>query len=398
MTDTTGKTAAPRFAGQPIRYGFFHLIRAWPPQDERGSPAHCWPLLEPLQIGRQTGTCVEPGNDDPAMSRRHLVVAQKGSVAMVRDLGSSNGTFVNGKQVASAYVLPGNVIRAGNSLFLVLREPPLCRGDGFTCLVGSNAELADTLLLASRAAAEKERTILLLGETGTGKDVLARCLHDSAGTAGPFVHVNCAELADSLFESRLFGAVKGSYTDSVGVTGFAAAATGGTLYLDEIGELPDAAQAKLLVFSESRRFYPVGLETPKIFRGRIVAATNRVDPDRRIPTGLRLDLRQRLSETVLYLPPLRERREDIVPLTAWFLNRDGRSLEDLSASTVELMLTYSWPGNVRELHRVLSRSVLECSAGRRSLADLIATYLTREVETVASDRIPGSGVRAFERS
>jgi DNA-binding NtrC family response regulator len=207
-------------------------------------------------------------------------------------------------------------------------------------------------------AADSDATVLILGETGTGKEVVARALHEH-GTrkASPFVAVNCAAIPAELLESELFGHVKGSFTgatiDRIGAFREAAA---GTLFLDEIGDMPIAMQSKILRAIEERRVMPVGGK-PCRFDARLVAATHRDLPSLVASGEFREDLYYRLNVVPIVLPPLRERREDIVPLAEHFLRDEARhgALKRLSGSAATLLSKHSWPGNVRELRNVIAR-------------------------------------------
>jgi len=211
--------------------------------------------------------------------------------------------------------------------------------------------------------------ILIEGESGTGKTLLARLVHESGGRRrAPFIVVDCTNLHESLFESKLFGHLRGSFTGAVSDSvGLVEQADGGTLFLDEVGEMPVEIQARLLYTIEERRFRPVGSRVERESDFRVIAATNR-DLDEMLEDGtLRRDLYHRLAGYRVALPPLRERREDIHPLTELHLEnlaaRHGRR-KTLRLELWEALLRYDWPGNVRELHTVLSRGY-HLSEGRR---------------------------------
>ena len=217
---------------------------------------------------------------------------------------------------------------------------------------------------SARALGRNRSTVLLCGETGTGKEVVARAIHchgAGAKEAGPFVPVNCAALSASLFESELFGHVKGAYTGAhVETLGFYRAADGGTLFLDEVLEIESDLQAKLLRVIEDKGVTPVGSDVPYPVDVRLIAATNR-DLDKALADGsLRPDLFYRLNVVTLYLPPLRDRKEDIPLFVDHFL---GKSAEEygverlgVSPAARRLMCEYAWPGNVRELRAAIERA------------------------------------------
>ncbi|MGC8792978.1 MAG: sigma-54 interaction domain-containing protein [Bryobacteraceae bacterium] len=211
--------------------------------------------------------------------------------------------------------------------------------------------------------------VLLLGETGTGKEVVARLIH-AAGGQGNFVPVDCSAMSPALLESELFGHVKGAFTGAASnKTGLLELAHGGTAFFDEIGELPAEMQVKLLRVLQDRRIRPVGSLEWRQADFRIIAATNR-DLAAEVERGrFRRDLYYRLNVVTLRLPPLRERREDIPALIAHFLARHGGDRR-LSPELEQAMLSYPWPGNVRELENCIERLVALNSGPVLHLADL----------------------------
>jgi len=198
--------------------------------------------------------------------------------------------------------------------------------------------------------------VLLLGETGTGKEVVARSVHN-VNPVGPFVTIDCSSLVGPLMESELFGHVKGAFTGAVGQkTGLIEMANGGTAFFDEIGELPLDLQAKLLRVLQEKEFRPVGSLMQRRSDFRVIAATNR-DLAKEVEKGtFRRDLFYRLNVVNLRLAPLRDRKEDIPALLAHFLRRYGRN-HTLTQETLEAMLSYDWPGNVRELENSIQHMV-----------------------------------------
>lgn len=229
-------------------------------------------------------------------------------------------------------------------------------------LVARSPAMRKVLEMARRAA-RTDSTVLLTGETGTGKSALAHLVHaSSARRSEPFLQLNCATLPPGLAESELFGARRGAFTDArEDRAGVFAAAGAGTLFLDEVGELSLEVQAKLLQALETGKVRPLGASAEVTVRARVVAATNRPLEELLREGRFRPDLYYRLNVIRLEVPPLRERREDIVPLVDFFLGRLGgvqvREVLGVSAAAMRRLVGYAWPGNVRELANLLERAV-----------------------------------------
>ena len=232
-----------------------------------------------------------------------------------------------------------------------------------TGIVGSSPILKRLLELVERVA-PRDTTVLITGESGTGKELIARALHQKSSRHDrPFIAVNCAALSESLFESELFGHEKGAFTGAISLKrGRFELAQGGTIFLDEVGELASGLQAKLLRVSQQREFERVGGTQAHALDIRVVAATNR-DLTEDVGEGrFREDLYHRLNVVTLDSPPLRERKEDIPALANYFLQRSAerckRQVRGLAPETEEVILQYSWPGNVRELENAMERAVV----------------------------------------
>jgi DNA-binding NtrC family response regulator len=220
-------------------------------------------------------------------------------------------------------------------------------------------------LAAARQVAASDATVLLLGESGTGKSQLARFVHfQSRRAAGPLVEVHCAALPETLLEGELFGHERGAFTGaSHRRAGHLAAADGGTLFLDEIGEITGATQVKLLRFLQDRSFVPLGATAERTVDARVVAATN-ADLEAAVRAGrFREDLWYRLDVFAIRVPPLRERREDVVPIALRYLASRGIPAEALTPGARDRLLAHHWPGNVRELENVLERASILAGEG-----------------------------------
>jgi two-component system NtrC family response regulator len=230
-------------------------------------------------------------------------------------------------------------------------------------IVGRSRVMQELIRQAERVA-ETKSTVFILGETGTGKELLARAIHNrSAQRHMPLIKVNCAAIPDTLLESELFGHVRGAFTGAANnKKGKFALADGGTIFLDEIGTMSTPLQAKLLRVLQEREFEPLGAERTQRVDVRVIAATNR-DVKRLVEEGKFLeDLFYRLNVIPFVLPPLRDRREDVPALAEHFLRkhaqRTGRRVDGLSDAALERLITYDWPGNVRELENTLERAVV----------------------------------------
>jgi transcriptional regulator with PAS, ATPase and Fis domain len=228
-------------------------------------------------------------------------------------------------------------------------------------LIGESSAVV-TLKTAARAIALRRSTVLLTGETGSGKEMLARYIHRHSTRANkPFIPVDCSTFSETLFESQLFGHVKGAFTGAVRDTlGFVRAADGGTLFLDEVGELTPSLQSKFLRVLQERCVVPVGDSIAIPVDLRVICATNRDLRHMTTDGTFRQDLYFRLNVLPMLVPPLRDRTDDIVPLANFFLARqaelDGQSPKTLSEQGAESLVRYAWPGNIRELFNVLEHA------------------------------------------
>jgi two-component system, NtrC family, response regulator AtoC len=341
-----------------------------------------------MTVGRSADNGVRV--DDPSVSRHHLRLYVGESVE-AEDLGSANGTVLLRTNTASGEdgndatggstaalgpgrrvrLSTGDVLRVGQ-VVLVLQAKgrsslvPRAGGSPGPVVIHPEMKRAHDLL---RRAAATEICVLLLGETGVGKEVLAETVHRySMRSKLPFLKLNCAALTDSLLESELFGHERGAFTGAHGAkAGLLESTDGGTVFLDEIGELSPGTQAKLLRVLEERAVLRVGATKPRKIDVRFVTATNR-DLAQRVQAGLfRSDLYYRISGLVVRIPPLRQRRVEIEPLARYFLqqfaSRGGQPEPRLTRGALELLNAYDWPGNVRELRNAMERAVLLATQG-----------------------------------
>lgn len=262
--------------------------------------------------------------------------------------------------------------------------------DPFAKIKGSTAQLQHVLQLAHKVA-KTDATVLITGESGVGKELFARAIHQTSNRAQhPFVPVNCGAIPSTLFESELFGYEKGAFTGAVheGKPGKVEMADGGTLFLDEIAELTLDMQVKLLRFLQEQEVYRIGATHPRNVDVRIIAATNRVLEQRVAEGSFREDLFYRLNVVSLNIPALRERKEDIPQLTDIFLREFAlkyrKSIPVLDPAVLATFTQYSWPGNIRQLRNVLERLVILNEREQISLADLPPALTENRTESVLS--------------
>jgi DNA-binding NtrC family response regulator len=310
---------------------------------------------------------------DPRMSARHARIVREGSAFVLEDEGSTNGTRVDGERIGRVRLDDGALIELGSTSFVLrtaLPTPPRDAAfvDGAT-LVGREPGLSTLMPEQARRIAGLARIamsevpILLLGESGSGKEVLARAIHAISGRRGAFVPVNCGALPETLVEAQLFGHGKGAFSGAVrDEPGLVRASDGGTLFLDEIGDLPRTSQAALLRVLQEREVLPVGATKPVRVDLRVVAATHRrVDQLQGGDGEFRADLYARLAGLTFDLLPLRERREDLGLLVAGILRKIAPARVDrlaFSAAFATALLRHDWPLNVRELAQALGVAIV----------------------------------------
>jgi DNA-binding NtrC family response regulator len=300
--------------------------------------------------------------DDVTVSRKHVSVVPCEAGFEVNDLGSRNGTWLDGAKIARATVPPGSTLRVGTSLVQLLpaEEPvdiPPSTATAFGAMLGSSEPMRRVFSVLERASLS-DAPVLLLGESGTGKELAARAIHDASGRKdAAFVVFDCGAASESLVESTLFGHKRGAFTGAhADHPGAFALAHGGTLFLDEIGDLPLAMQPKLLRMLERGEITPLGARKSETYDVRFVAATHRDLPAEVARGSFRADLYYRLAVVEVLLPPLRQRRTDIPEIVRAMLRSHGASDAGVEGPSLDRLLGYGWPGNVRELRNVIARA------------------------------------------
>jgi two-component system, NtrC family, response regulator AtoC len=354
------------------------------PSSENGKVEHVLERGRSCVIGRSEDCEVHVA--EPSISRQHvrLSYSMAGTI-LVEDLGSANGTRVGARILAAGEtgeLVQGDVLEIG-AVFVVVDRVGL-HGGRAVAQVGrertatrqpaSNMEALHALVAR---VAKSTLSVLVLGETGAGKEVLAERLHELSPRAGrPLLRLNCAALSEQLLESELFGHERGAFTGAVqSKIGLLETAHTGTIFLDEVGELPLSLQAKLLRVLEDRKVLRVGALKPKEIDVRFVAATNR-DLLAEIAAGrFRQDLYFRLNGISVFIPPLRERIGEIVPLAEKFAAAAAKAQGRTDAPTFSMrarlaLETFPWPGNVRELKNVIERAVVLSENDELDVADL----------------------------
>jgi DNA-binding NtrC family response regulator len=343
--------------------------------------APSWPQLEPaypfVRPVMTAGTA--PGLDIVvpvrAVSERHACFMKTATGWRVADTQSRNGVLVNGQRVSEHALSPGDQVRLGDALFgFVERDADAYqryridgarRGESAegslarsTCPIVGGRQM-DALVRDIERVGPAVLPVVLVGETGTGKEVFANFLHTKSRRRGPFHAVNCAAIPQNLAEGELFGWVRGAFSGAVSDNpGHLRAADGGTLFLDEVAELSLELQAKLLRAIQFKQVTPLGSQAVKSFDVRFVCAAQEPLEGRVAAGRFRADLYARLKGFVLRIPPLRERKEDIFFLVRTFLGRSGRAGLQPTMGAMTALLEYSYPMNVRELETAIERAVL----------------------------------------
>ena len=380
MSDVTRSAVTQVEAGSLLRLRQARLVVLEGP--DRGAERLLGDV--PLVVGR------EPGLDlalrDPSVSRRHLVIEPRERGYRVRDLGSRGGTWMGERRIGDADLAAGDRVRAGETLLgfeaavTELPAPPSAAGR-FEGILGESPVMRRLFGLLEKVA-PLDLSVLLLGESGTGKEGLARALHARSHRAGhAYEVVDCTLLAGDHLRSELFGHTRGAFTGATADReGAFVRAAGGTVFLDELGELPLDLQPSLLRVLEQGEVRPLGCDQVRTVSVRVVAATSRDLPAMIDAGTFREDLFYRLSGVTLEVPPLRERGHDVVLLAEAWLPPGKR----LSRWAREALAAYPWPGNVRQLQHVLQR------AGALAAGELV------EPVDLGLERAPAAAPAALE--
>jgi transcriptional regulator with PAS, ATPase and Fis domain len=344
-----------------------------------------------------------------ALSMAHARLVRTGAEWVIEDAGSTNGTYVNGERVERSAIVDGDVVTAGRAVFLLAGSrmmPTDARADvdmtdapdtpGHRTL---DPELAVQLEALDRLA-RSGLAILVRGETGTGKELLARAVHDRSGRAGAFVAVNCGAIPASLVESTLFGHMRGAFSGALrDEPGLFRAADGGTLFLDEVGDLPAPSQAALLRVLQEREVMPVGATRAVPVELGVVAATHQPLEELVARGAFRQDLLARLAGFVVELPPLRERVLDLGVVVAQVLRKVAGERADavrITPAAAEALFRYRWPLNIRELEQSLARAF--ALAGDKPIDRVhLPLAVTSPVEEPVSSAIPTSRLSARDQ-
>lgn len=330
---------------------------------------------------------------DPAVSWRHLSFMQVAGRIMLTDRKSRNGTFIGDTRVKDAVVPLGAMINVGNSVLVVqprwhVREVPPSPARAFGNLLGESVAMREMFAIMERVA-PTDLTMLIEGESGTGKEVAARSIHENSLRANkPYVVFDCGAIPRELAESELFGHKKGSFSGATADRqGAFHRADGGTICLDEIGELPIDLQPKLLRVLETSEIRSVGSDSMKKVDVRVIAATNRDLRAEVRRERFRSDLLYRLEVVRINLPPLRKRPEDIPMLVHHILKDRIADESAIEGAPLNKLLAYSWEGNVRELRNMLMRAsalAQKPGAGLPKFSELIFNFAGGEVQPAAS--------------
>lgn len=328
---------------------------------------------------------------EPSVSQRHCSLVRTDNGAAVECLDCAASVLINGRPAQRGSLCPGDELAVGSTVFVLMNHAdpessginPPSQSDGRLALVG-NSSPANALHRSIEETAATPLNVLLMGETGTGKELVARSIHARSNRADkPIVTINCAAIPDNLFESEMFGHTRGAFTGANTVRqGLLQKANGGTLFLDEVGDLARENQARLLRVLEDGTYRPVGSDVERRVDIRVIAATNR-----HLDTAVfRQDLFHRLSGVIINVPPLRDRAEDIPLLAQHFLDQlaaaNPETARRLSEAAGDRLKNYAWPGNVRELRNCIEHAAFTARSD---------TICKKEIEALLVSRRDGRG-------
>jgi transcriptional regulator of acetoin/glycerol metabolism len=365
-TETTMTGVVPSLVGAARQPG---LVQIFPRTLQ--AAATCWPLRKSsITLGR--GAEADIQLDDPSVSRAHVQFELLDDGVRVTDLDSRHGTFVEASpaRAVAKKASFGSVIRVGRTLLLVVENvgpyalpPQRISGN----LLGTGRDVIGGPQLSeawqqARQVSPLSHPVLILGESGSGKEAIARLIHASRPEPGPFVALNIAAIPEGLFESELFGHVKGAFTGAVAANqGAFREASGGVLFLDEVADLRRDLQPKLLRAIDQMRVRPLGAKDDVAVNVRVVAATSRDLQDLCTRGEFRLDLYYRLAGIVIQLPALRDRRDEIITIALHTLAQEHHDMQ-LSAPAAEALVVARWEGNVRQLSHALTHAAVRARA------------------------------------
>ncbi len=347
-------------------------------RDEESGPSAFIHVLGSETWGQDVGEFLTLGRDsscslqmeDAAVSAKHMRIEKKDHGYLLRDLRSSNGTYLNGAKVLEAYLHEGDRIQVGRSSLIFSYKRNLTEHNH--TLSSKNRAWNETLKHLPDLS-QSDLPVLILGPSGSGKELLAQSLHEnSMRRSAPLISVNCSALSESLIESELFGHLKGSFTGATeNRKGAFEAARGGTLFLDEVGDLPLSLQPKLLRALENREIRPVGSDVSVKTDVRVVAATHHDLRQKVFQGHFRLDLYYRLNVLQIKVPSLNQRMEDFDSLLAQFSKEYQVSF---SSDVSRALKEYGWPGNIRELKNFVAKSKAYCGSKVTSVSEIAELF------------------------
>ena len=337
-------------------------------------------IISDIYIDRVTGLDVLRAAKQANPACAVILMTAKGSVRTTVEAEAEGAFDYVPKPIDLPHLLD-TLQRAARTLQAAQEAPSDISDEGMLGTTPVMVELYKNIARAARA----EAMVLIRGETGSGKELVARAIHAASARAQqPFVPVDCATIPETLWESELFGSTKGAFTSAEkDRAGIVEQAHDGTVFLDEIGEIPPSFQAKLLRFLESKEYRPVGATAPKTAKARVLAATNRPLEEMVDRREFRADLYHRLNVLQIMVPPLRERRDDIPLLAGRFLQEANRSHgrnASLDSAAMQLLQAHDWHGNVRELKNAIERMVAMSSPGALGEADVRKALTARSAE------------------